>query len=221
MIEQLAESIQHFLESNGPLGYLLIAGIIFLENSGLPLPGETTLILASVLASKEILAFPLVLIAAICGAILGDNMGYFIGRRFGRDLVLKYGKVFGLTQDKFDRAEAAFLKNSAWAVFIGRFIVLLRILAGPLAGITRMPWPKFVLFNALGAFAWGGAIGTAAYFFGVAVLKFFEGIGVWGLILLVVAIIAFGVVRHFMDERAEHKAAKKAKIEPEQTTTTR
>ena len=208
MIEYLAEVIKQFLETNGALGYFLIAGIIFLENSGIPLPGETTLILAGTLAAgtDPILSFPLVLLSAVAGAILGDNMGYFIGRRFGRNLVLKYGRVFGLTQEKFDSAEAAFLKNSGWAVFIGRFIVLLRILAGPLAGITRMPWPKFVLFNSLGAVAWASAIGTAAYFLGGAALKFVEGIGIWGLILLVAAIILFGVVRHFLDERALHKA---------------
>ncbi|AGY56369.1 DedA family protein [Gloeobacter kilaueensis] len=216
MSEHLAQFIQQFLETSGPLSYLLIAGIIFLENAGIPLPGETTLILAGVFAASGSLSFPLVLLSAIGGAVLGDNMGYFIGRRFGRDLVLRFGRRFGLTQEKFDRAEAAFLKNSAWAVFVGRFIVLLRILAGPLAGMTRMPWPKFVLFNSLGAIAWASAIGTAAYLFGNVVLEYVEKLGIWGLILLVVAIVLFGTVRHFMDERSEKRAAARAKTE--QTT---
>lgn len=209
MLEPFLASIQHFLESYGPLSYFIIAGIIFLENSGLPLPGETTLILASALAAGDsaVLSFPLVLLAAVSGAILGDNMGYFIGRRYGRGLVLKYGSKLGLTQEKFDRAEIAFLKNSSWAVFIGRFIVLLRILAGPLAGITQMPYTKFVLFNSLGAICWATAIGTAAFIFGNAVAGFIEDIGIWGLVILVVAIVGFGVVRHFLDERAERKTS--------------
>jgi len=211
-MEALMEGIRYFIEHYGAFAYLLVAGIIFLENAGIPLPGETTLILAGTLAggSDPLLAFPLVLFSAIFGAVLGDNMGYFLGRRFGRDLVLRYGGRFGLTQEKFDRAEEAFLKNSSWAVFIGRFIILLRILAGPLAGITKMPWPRFVLFNTLGAISWASAITTASYFFGNAVSSYIEKIGVGGLVLLVVGIILFGVVRHLLDERAEKKAALEA-----------
>ncbi|MBC7881022.1 MAG: DedA family protein [Anaerolineae bacterium] len=214
-MEFITDAIKHFIEAYGALAYLLIAGIVFLENAGVPLPGETTLILAGTFTAgaHPLLSFPLVLLAAISGAVLGDNMGYFIGYRFGRDLVLKYGSKFGMTADKFDRAEAAFLKNSGWAVFIGRFILLMRILAGPLAGITRMPYPKFVLFNTLGAISWATAITSAAYFFGSAVAGYIESVGVWGLGILVVGIILFGIIRHYMDEKADEKAAEAAKQE--------
>lgn len=220
-MEALTENIRYFIEHFGALAYVLIAGIILLENAGIPLPGETTLILAGTLCGGEhpILSFPLVLIAALSGAIVGDNLGYFLGRRYGRGLILRYGGKFGLNDEKFDRAETAFLKNSSWAVFIGRFIVLLRILAGPLAGITRMPWLRFVLFNALGALAWASAITTAAFFFGKAVSGFIESIGIWGLVLLVGGILLFGMVRHYMDEQAEKRAALEARKHPSASPT--
>jgi membrane protein DedA with SNARE-associated domain len=209
------DTIKHFIEAYGALVYLLIAGVIFLENAGVPLPGETTLILAATFTAgaHPLLSFPFVLLAAIGGAVLGDNMGYFIGYRYGRDLVLKYGSRFGMTAEKFDRAEAAFLKNSGWAVYVGRFILLMRILAGPLAGITRMPYPKFVLFNTLGAVSWATAIATASYFFGNAVVEYMQSVGIWGLVILVAGIILFGIVRHYMDEKADEKAAEAAKKE--------
>ncbi|WP_287128740.1 DedA family protein [Candidatus Cyanaurora vandensis] len=197
-IETLVQNLQPFLEANG---YWLIALIIFLENSGIPLPGETILIISGVLASQGRLQIAGVLLAAITGAILGDNMGYFIGKRYGRNLVLKYGKVFGMTPAKFAKAEAGFLKNSAWAVFFGRFIVLLRILAGPLAGITNMPWPKFFIFNALGAISWATAIGGASYFFGKQVEQFFQSLGIWSLVIALGGILVYTLLRETWEAR--------------------
>lgn len=213
LIETIINTLLPFLEANG---YWLIALIVFLENAGIPMPGETVLILTSALAAQGRLNFAWVLVAAVTGAILGDNMGYFLGRRFGRDLILKYGKVLGLTEAKFAKAEAGFLKNSAWAVYFGRFILLLRILAGPLAGITNMPWPKFFLFNALGAISWAGAIGTASYFFGKQVEAFFKDLGVWALVITVVLIVGYSVTREWFEERKlkrelAEEAAHKAK----------
>jgi membrane protein DedA with SNARE-associated domain len=212
----MLEAIQPYLET---YGYWVIALIILLENAGLPLPGETTLILAGVLAHQGTLSFPLVLLAAITGAIVGDNCGYFIGRRYGRDLVLKFGKNFGLSPAKFAKAEEGFLKNSSWAVFFGRFIVLLRVLAGPLAGITQMPWPKFFLFNAMGAIAWASAIGTASYIFGQQVETFFKDLGIWALVIAVVLVIGFSITRTFIEERKLEREIKEAEKKAESTTT--
>jgi membrane protein DedA with SNARE-associated domain len=212
----MLEAIQPYLET---YGYWVIALIILLENAGLPLPGETTLILAGVLAHQGTLSFPLVLLAAITGAIVGDNCGYFIGRRYGRDLVLNFGKNFGLSQAKFAKAEEGFLKNSSWAVFFGRFIVLLRVLAGPLAGITQMPWPKFFLFNAMGAIAWASAIGTASYIFGQQVETFFKDLGIWALVIAIVLVIGFSATRTFIEERKLEREIKEAEKEAESTTT--
>ncbi|WP_218079699.1 DedA family protein [Anthocerotibacter panamensis] len=197
-VENLVQNLQPFLEANG---YWLISLVVFLENAGIPLPGETMLILASAFASQGKLNFAGVLAAAITGAVLGDNMGYFLGRKFGRGLILRYGKIFGLTPPKFEKAEVNFLKNSSWAVFFGRFIILLRILAGPLAGIANMPWPRFFLFNALGAICWATAIGTASFFFGKQVEAFFQGLGVWALVITVVLVILFSITREWWEER--------------------
>ncbi len=212
----MLEAIQPYLET---YGYWIVALIILLENAGLPLPGETTLILAGVLAHQGTLSFPLVLLAAISGAIVGDNCGYFIGRRYGRDLVLKFGGNFGLSPAKFAKAEEGFLKNSAWAVFFGRFIILLRVLAGPLAGITQMPWPKFFLFNAMGAITWATAIGTASYIFGQQVETFFKDLGIWALVITIVLVIGFSMTRTFIEERKLEREIKEAEKEDESTTT--
>ncbi len=208
----MLEAIQPYLET---YGYWVIALIILLENAGVPLPGETTLILGGVLANQGALSLPLVLLAAITGAIIGDNCGYFIGRRYGRGLVLKFGKNFGLSPAKFAKAEEGFLKNSAWAVFFGRFIVLLRVLAGPLAGITQMPWPKFFLFNAMGAIAWASAIGTASYIFGQQVETFFKDLGIWALVITVVLVIGFSVTRTYFEERKLEQEIKEAEKKDE------
>ena len=212
----MLEAIQPYLET---YGYWIVALIILLENAGLPLPGETTLILAGVLAHQGTLSLPLVLLAAITGAIVGDNCGYFIGRRYGRDLVLKFGGNFGLSPAKFAKAEEGFLKNSAWAVFFGRFIILLRVLAGPLAGITQMPWPKFFLFNAMGAITWASAIGTASYIFGQQVETFFKDLGIWALVITIVLVIVFSMTRTFIEERKLEREIKEAEKEDESTTT--
>ncbi len=197
--ENLQPILQSFLET---YGYSVVALVIFLENAGLPVPGETTLILASALSAKNAaLSFPLVLLAAVTGAILGDNMGYFLGRRYGRGLILTYGKFLGLTAPKFEKAEKSFLKNSAAAVFVGRFIFLLRVLAGPLAGITEMPWPKFFLFNSLGAITWASIIGTTAYFFGEKMGEVFKDLGIWAAVILIGAIVIFSLGREFWEER--------------------
>jgi len=198
LLGHLVDNIQPFLTTHG---YWIIAVIIFLENAGIPLPGETILIICGALAGQGKLDLTWVLVAAISGAILGDNAGYLIGRRFGRTLVLKYGKVFGLTEAKFEVAEQSFLKNSAWAVFFGRFVLLLRILAGPLAGIINMPWPKFFLFNALGAISWASAIGLASFYFGKQVEQFFQSLGVWALVITLVAIVAYSVTREYFGEK--------------------
>jgi len=198
LIEAIVQVLEPIIAANG---YWLIALIIFLENAGIPLPGETSLIFAGVLASQGKLNIGFVLLSAVMGAILGDNAGYFLGRRFGRSLVLKYGKIFGMTPEKFERAEISFLKNSSWAVYFGRFIILLRILAGPLAGITQMPWPKFFIFNALGAISWAGAIGGASYFFGKQVEEFFKDLGIWALVGVVAAVLLYSFSREWWEER--------------------
>jgi membrane protein DedA with SNARE-associated domain len=148
-------------------GYWGVGGIIALESMGLPLPGETALIVAAVYAGKtHELNIWLVIGAAACGAILGDNAGYWIGREAGYRLLRRYGPRVGLNESKLKLGLYLFARHGGEIVFFGRFIAVLRVLAALLAGANRMGWPRFLLFNAAGGIVWTALYGTAAYHFG-------------------------------------------------------
>lgn len=149
--------------------YLVVGSIIGLESVGIPLPGEIILVSASVAASQGVANPVLLAMIAAGGAILGDSVGYAIGRRYGRSLLERLGrkapKHFG--PRPIAQAERAFARWGAWAVFGGRFVALLRILAGPLAGILGMPYRKFLVANAAGGILWASVVTTVGYVFGV------------------------------------------------------
>jgi membrane protein DedA with SNARE-associated domain len=144
----------HFEGTLHHWGYLAVGGLLFVEDFGIPVPGETMLIAASLYAGAGHLNIWLVAIVGFAAAVLGDNVGYLIGRSGGRDLVLKFGKVVFVTPDRLDRAEAFFERHGGKIVSIARFIEGLRQLNGIIAGIVEMPWRRFVLFNMLGAAVW-------------------------------------------------------------------
>jgi len=153
--------------------FLLVGGIILLESMGVPLPGEITLISASLLAATGAINIWGVAIAASIGAIVGDSIGYAIGRRGGRPLLEKFGRRFPkhFGPSHLARAERTFAKWGVWAVFFGRFVALLRILAGPLAGALRVPYRKFLIANAAGGIVWASGTAFAIYFAGHAAEK--------------------------------------------------
>lgn len=144
-------------------GYWLVFGGIMLENAGIPLPGETITLVGGFLAGTGELVYSYVLAAAIVGAIVGDNCGYWLGRWGGMNLLEKIGKLFNLPPEELLKARDKFSANADRAVFFGRFITLLRIFAGPLAGMAAMPYGRFLLFNGLGAIAWAGLMVTLAF----------------------------------------------------------
>ncbi|MDX1976282.1 MAG: DedA family protein [Pseudanabaenaceae cyanobacterium bins.68] len=144
-------------------GYWLVFGGIMLENAGIPLPGETITLVGGFLAGTGELVYTYVLVAAIAGAILGDNCGYWLGRWGGINLLEKIGKLFHLPADELLKARDKFSANADRAVFFGRFITLLRIFAGPLAGMAAMPYGRFLLFNSLGAIAWASLMVSLAF----------------------------------------------------------
>ena len=144
----------HFEGTLHDWGYLAVGGLLFVEDFGVPVPGETMLIAASLYAGAGHLNIWLVAIIGFAAAVLGDNVGYLIGRSGGHDLVLKFGKFVFITPDRLDRAEAFFHKHGGKIVTIARFIEGLRQLNGIIAGIVEMPWRRFVLFNMLGAATW-------------------------------------------------------------------
>ncbi|ESA35365.1 membrane protein [Leptolyngbya sp. Heron Island J] len=147
-------------------GYWAIFFGIMLENMGLPLPGETVTLVGGFLAGSEELLYRWVLSSAIAGAVLGDSMGYWIGFYGGWPLLLKLGSLFRIDEAALVNIREQFSQNADKAVIFGRFVALLRIFAGPLAGIAQMPYWKFLLCNLLGASLWGTAMVTLAFFVG-------------------------------------------------------
>lgn len=148
-------------------GYWAVGGALLLENAGIPVPGETILLLSSFLAySERDLRLSWIIVVATIAATVGDNLGLALGYYGGRPLVERYQSVFRIQKSTLRRGENLFEKYGAVTVFFARFVFGMRIIAGPMAGMLRMPWRKFLFFNFLGAAAWVSVISTAGYLFG-------------------------------------------------------
>ena len=148
-------------------GYWAVAAALLLENAGLPVPGETILLLASFLAySEHRLGLPWIILVGVCAATVGDNLGFAIGFYGGRRLLERYQKTLHIRPDVIARGEDLFARYGAATIFVARFIAGMRIVAGPLAGVLRMSWRKFLLFNFLGAVLWVSVIAGVGYLFG-------------------------------------------------------
>jgi membrane protein DedA with SNARE-associated domain len=148
-------------------GSFAVAGVVCLESMGLPLPGEAILIAAAIYAGKTgSLNIVEVIAAAATGAIVGDNIGYWVGREIGFRLLVRYGHYVGLTEPRIKVGQYLFQRHGGKIVFFGRFIALLRVLAALLAGVNRMSWPRFFFFNAAGAILWATVFGLGAYTLG-------------------------------------------------------
>jgi len=148
-------------------GSFAVAGVVCLESMGLPLPGEAILIAAAIYAGKTGgLNIVEVIAATAAGAIVGDNIGYWIGREIGFPVLLRYGRYIGLTEPRIKLGQYLFMQHGGKIVFFGRFVALLRALAALLAGVNRMSWPRFFIANAAGAILWATAFGLGAYTLG-------------------------------------------------------
>ncbi len=148
-------------------GYWAVAVLLLLESSGLPLPGETVLLLASFLAYTEHeLQLPWIIVVGIVATTLGGELGFALGRYGGRPLIERYRHAFAIGAASVARGERLFERYGSGTVFLARFIFGMRVLASLLAGALHMPWRKFVLYNFLGAAAWVAAICGAGYLFG-------------------------------------------------------
>jgi membrane protein DedA with SNARE-associated domain len=156
--------VEHFV---GCYGYWAVFMIVGLESAGLPLPGEITLISASIIAAATpALDIRWVIFVAAAGAILGDNVGYWIGREFGFRLLVRYGGRVGIGERQIKMGQYLFLKHGGKVVFFGRMVAVLRVLAALLAGINRLPWPHFLACNVGGGILWAIIYGGGAYLFG-------------------------------------------------------
>jgi len=148
-------------------GYWAVAALLLMENAGLPLPGETILLLASFLAySEHELQLPWVIVVGTVASTLGGEFGFALGRQGGRPLIERYRHVFSIRAETVERGDRLFERYGAATVFLARFLFGMRVVASLLAGALHMPWRKFVLFNFLGAGVWVTAICSAGYLFG-------------------------------------------------------
>ena len=201
-------TVDTLLQAIPPLAvYLIVGFVIAIESLGIPLPGEIVLVSAALLASRhELDVSPLwIAVAGSAGAIIGDSIGYAIGRRYGTSLFDRLGRRFprhfGPKNVAF--AESVFTRWGVLAVFFGRFIALLRIFAGPLAGALKMHYPRFLVANALGGIVWAGGTTMAVYYLGVIAetwLNRFSWVG------LIVAAVAGLTVGYFVKRKTERMA---------------
>jgi len=178
-------------------GYTVVFVGVFLENTGLPVPGETALLAGAAMAQFGRLSLGWVVATAIAGATLGDNLGFALGRRFGRGIVERHGWRIGLTRARLGEFDRFFVRHGARTVFIARFITGLRVFGAVLAGASGLPWPKFLFYNAAGAIAWSIAVATAGYSLAYSWDTLERWIGRTGLIGLavVVSFLVYGVMR--------------------------
>jgi membrane protein DedA with SNARE-associated domain len=148
----------------GRYGYLVVFFGVMLEGTGVPIPGETVLIAAGVLVHRGVLHFGDTLFFGILGAVVGNQVGYWVGRFGGRAFVLRWGRYAFITPERLGHAEAFFARHGGSAVFLSRFVVGLRVFGALVAGTSRMPWGKFALYNVLGGMVWATAAVSLGYF---------------------------------------------------------
>ncbi|MEU0836663.1 DedA family protein [Streptomyces sp. NPDC005969] len=171
-------------------GYWAVGGLIFMEDFGIPVPGETILIAAAVYAGAGQLNIVAVIVIGVLAAILGDNVGYLIGRTGGHALVQRYGRYVFLPPERYEKAEKFFTRHGGKVVTVARFIEGLRQVNGIIAGAAEMPWARFVAFNALGAALWVGLWAGVGYFAGNHITTIYTEVNRYSTYLL----IALGVL---------------------------
>jgi len=193
-LQQILGALEHLVHDFG-VGAVTV--ILALEAMGAPLPGETLLIFAAVLAGRGELSLPALLISAWAGSVIGDNVGYLIGRTLGRAAVARYGAKIGLTEERFQAMEKVFARYGALTVAFARFVNILRQLNGVVAGTLEMPWQRFVFFNAVGAALWVGTWVLGSYYLSEhieAITALAHRIGIVGLAVVVLAAAVGGFV---------------------------
>ncbi len=182
-------------------GYIIVLLVVMAESAGAPLPGETSLLLGGALAGAGQLWLPGVILAAATGAILGDTAGYWIGRRYGVPLLRKHGRLFRFDESKLLQAQAFFARHGDKTVFLGRFVPIGRIFSAVLAGVSRMDYRRFLLWNAAGGIVWASLMGSLGFFFGKQLPLIERAVQQFGFGLLALIIVAV-LVRALIARRA-------------------
>ncbi|HWE63925.1 MAG TPA: DedA family protein [Chloroflexota bacterium] len=204
MINFAGTTLTHLINTYGYWAVLLFVAI---ESTGIPFPGETMLLAAAIVAgTSHHLHIYLVIIAAAAGAIIGDNLGFWVGREGGFRLLRRYGHLIRLDERKLKLGQYLFKKHGGKVVFFGRFVAVLRAWAAFLAGVNRMEWPRFLVFNAAGGILWATIYGLGGYALGNNVNKITGPIGIVTVVLAVLILIGFFIVLRRNEERLEDEA---------------
>jgi membrane protein DedA with SNARE-associated domain len=200
------QTLQQFLDQ---WGYPVVFLFVMIESIGIPFPGETMLLLGAFFAAGGHLSIYGVIAAAAAGAIIGDNLGYWIGRKGGRPLIQRYGRYVLVKEERLSAAERFFERHGDKTVFFGRFISLLRTWAAFLAGVNQMRWPAFLLYNAAGGIFWAVIYGVIGYFVGrvVGVATIERDSSYVGSALLALIVILVGVffLRRYLRSKREQR----------------
>jgi membrane protein DedA with SNARE-associated domain len=183
-------------------GYGAVAVLIALESLGLPVPGATVLVAASLYAgATDGLDIAGVILAAGAGALVGDNLAYWVGRTAGYGLLVRFGRYLGLTERRVKLGRHAFRRYGSWVVVLGRFVPVLRVLVTLLAGINGMGWTRFLLLNTTGVIAWAGVFGLGAYALGAQAHRLVEPVGAVALVAGVTGIL--GVIAFLVRQQRQ------------------
>ncbi len=193
MLDRIIEFLEPYL--GVPWGYVIVGLATFLENAlgaGVIVPGETLVIVGGFYARIGELWLPGVAAVAVVGAVLGDNLGYWLGRRFGRGFFERHGPKVLVTPERLGNAERYYAQHGGATVFLGRFIPVVRSVGFIAAGISRMPWRRFFGFDVAGALIWGIGHSTLGYVLGASYQRWERYATPFGLVVLAVLLFAIG-----------------------------
>lgn len=209
-------SLETIQEIARQYGYWAVFLGIALENLGIPIPGETITVVGGFLAGSGELSYWIVLASAIAGAVLGASGGYWIGRLGGWALLLRVGRFFRITEEQLTDAKTQFSENAARAVFFGRFVAFLRILASPMAGIIEMPFPQFMVYNLAGGTVWASVMVTLSFFLGrlVPLEQLISWMAKFAIVVLVLVIAWFTVPKWLESRKLKQSSASEQSSTP-------
>jgi membrane protein DedA with SNARE-associated domain len=212
------DDLPSFLHSVAPIldrwGYLAIAGVIGVESFGVPAPGQTIMVAAAIYSSWGRMDIFAVAAISFVAAVLGDNVGYWIGVRGGRRAVHRFGKYIFITPARLERAEKFFARRGNRIVVVARFIDGLRQLNGVIAGITAMPWRTFLIYNTIGAALWVGWWCTVAYLLGTHLVEIIEQMHKYLYWVIPIGVVTVGLVIWWHVRRARRRKAQEAAEPP-------
>jgi membrane protein DedA with SNARE-associated domain len=216
VVERIIDFLRPYLEP--PWGYVIVFAATFLENSvgaGVIVPGETLVIIGGVYAGIGDLWLPGVATVAVVGAILGDNLGYWIGRRFGRGFLERHGRKLFITPDRLAAAERYYGRHGGKTVFFGRFVPVVRSVGFIVAGVSHMPWKRFLIYDIAGATVWGIGHSLIGYALGESYQRWERYATPFGIALLVLLLLLIGASKLLAARRRVKEALEEDEAELE------